>query len=233
MSGGSNVIFGIGALFLMVGLAGTAQAQSPYEPYDWSGSYIGLEGGPATGSSKHFDSSGFTSGWFSTDGGILGVTGGHNWQDNNIVYGIEGDMSWAAIAGSTSGFYDEACGGTYPNCGSRLNDLGTARGRIGWAFGNIMPYLTAGVAFGDVKGLEGDVPANHAAGAGSAYHAGWTAGLGVEEQFMPNWSAKIEYLHADLGNGPTFTDTFADGSTAVQNVDFNTDIVRFGINYRF
>ena len=68
---------------------------------------------------------------------------------------------------------------------------------------------------------------------GSAYHAGWTAGLGVEEQFMPNWSAKVEYLHADLGNGPTFTDTFADGATAVQNVDFNTDIVRFGINYRF
>ena len=55
----------------------------------------------------------------------------------------------------------------------------------------------------------------------------------VTVQLMPNWSAKVEYLHADLGNGPTFTDIFADGSAAVQNVDFNTDIVRLGVNYPF
>jgi len=29
---------------------------------------------------------------------------------------------------------------------------------------------------------------------------GWTAGGGVEWMFMPNWSAKAEYLYYDLGN---------------------------------
>ena len=96
-----------------------------------------------------------------------------------------------------------------------------------------MPYATAGLAFGEVNGSEGDIPANGAAGSGSTYRVGWAAGAGVEDQFMPHWSAKLEYLHVDLGNGPVFTDNLGGGSTAAQNVGFHTNILRGGINYKF
>jgi opacity protein-like surface antigen len=29
---------------------------------------------------------------------------------------------------------------------------------------------------------------------------GWTVGGGIEAAISPNWSAKVEYLHVDLGN---------------------------------
>jgi len=75
---------------------------------------------------------------------------------------------------------------------------------------------------------------------------GWTAGVGGEWMFAPNWSAKAEYLYYDLGSASlnnsqlvTTNGTFPGaGGPAIVNVQsnslkFNGSIARFGINYHF
>ena len=53
--------------------------------------------------------------------------------------------------------------------------------------------------------------------------------MGLEYGFLGPWSAKIEYLYADLGNA-----TCGAASCSVDtSVSFKTSIVRFGVNYRF
>ena len=59
--------------------------------------------------------------------------------------------------------------------------------------------------------------------------AGWTAGAGLEYAFLGNWSAKLEYLYADLGT------SICDLASARRrsNVNFPANIVRAGLNYKF
>jgi len=86
-----------------------------------------------------------------------------------------------------------------------------------------MPYITGGVAFANAK-------LTTAAGASdSNTQIGWTAGLGVEYAFMGNWSAKLEYLYADLGKATCGSGT----CTTDTDVDIKANIVRVGLNYRF
>ncbi|MHB2025624.1 MAG: outer membrane protein [Elusimicrobiota bacterium] len=228
---------GVAFLLAATVIARKAHAQRAVMPYaspvNWNGPYFGLAGGGGWGSSHHSDSTGFNSGSLPISGGLLGGAAGYNWQTGHIVFGAEGDMSWADIAGVTAGLPGQLCGGAASNCRTRLADLGTARGRIGYSFGSIMPYATAGLAFGDINGSEGDIPANGAAGSGNAYRVGWTVGAGIEDALAPHWSVKLEYLHVDLGAGPVFTDTFSNGSTVLQHVSFRSDIIRAGINYSF
>jgi outer membrane immunogenic protein len=213
---------------------GPARAQSFLEGpiANWSGPYFGVEGGYGWGSSDH-RALGFDSGSFAVDGGLVGGTAGYNWQSGPLVLGLEGDMSWTDMSGATTGSPFAPCGGAVPACRTRLDSLGTARARLGYSLGSFMPFVTGGLAVGDLHGSEGDVPANGAAGSGDTYRVGWTVGGGVEDQFTPHWSGKLEYLHVDLGNGPVFTDTMPSGATAAQHVDFRTDILRAGINYKF
>jgi outer membrane immunogenic protein len=222
-----KLLLGTVSILALAGMASGANAQNLFSgsPVNWTGAYAGVEGGYGWGSSSHSDSTGFNSGSFSANGGLVGGTLGYNWQmASPLVLGVEGDMSWADMGGSTAG----PCSGT---CGTRLSDFGTMRGRVGYSFGQIMPYATGGLAFGDLHGGEGGAPG--AAGSGNTYRLGWVAGAGVEDAFAPHWSAKLEYLHADLGNGPVFDDTFTGGSTAAEHVNFQTDIIRGGINYKF
>lgn len=218
------------AVAALVGAGAVAHAQTmPMfggPTVNWTGAYAGAEGGYGWGTSRHSDNTGFNSGSFGASGGLVGGTLGYNWQlpNNPFVVGVEGDMSWADMSGSTGG----ACSGA---CSTKLSDLGTVRGRVGYAVGTWMPYATGGLAFGDLSGSEGG--AAGASGAGSTYRVGWTAGAGVEDAFAPHWSAKLEYLHVDLGTGPVFDDTFAGGGGAAEHVSFQTDIVRGGINYKF
>ena len=177
--------------------------------YNWTGAYVGINGGGAWGRSN-WSSAGTD---FKTSGGLVGGTIGYNWQTGPAVFGLEGDLDWSNVKGST------ACGGF--SCETRNNWLGTFRGRIGYAFNRVMPYVTGGLAVGNVK-------ASSALGSSDETRAGWTLGGGIEANIVGPWSAKIEYLYADLGK----TDCAACvvGGT---DVSFHANIVRAGLNYRF
>ena len=82
---------------------------------------------------------------------------------------------------------------------------------------------TAGAAFADVKANLGPCPGSCA----EKSRGGWTAGVGLEGMFAPNWSAKIEYLHYDLGESIHYS-----AGIPITALD-RGDIVRAGINYHF
>ena len=196
------------------------KAPAYFAPYNWSGFYIGINGGGGWGDSDWSNAFGST-GSFDISGGVVGGTIGYNWQVNQFVFGIEGDIDWSSIKGSTaSGF----CAGLA--CETRNNWLGTVRGRIGYAFDRFMPYVTGGLAVGDVKST--------VVGFGSSTdtQTGWTAGGGLEMSIAGPWTAKVEYLYVDLGD-TSCNAVSCGGFGAPTDVDFRANIVRAGVNYRF
>jgi outer membrane immunogenic protein len=180
-------------------------------PYTWSGFYIGVNGGGGLGRSN-WD----TAGAFNVDGGLVGGTIGYNYQFGRAVLGVEGDLDWSGLRGSTTG------AGCPAGCTTNDSWLSTVRGRLGYAADRFMPYITGGGAFGNIN-------ASTPGGGGSATNAGWTIGAGLEFAIAGNWTAKAEYLYVDLGH---FNCGISCGAVT-DNVSFNANIVRGGINYRF
>lgn len=187
-----------------------------YAPaYNWSGFYLGINGGGGWGRSDWT-----TTGSFDTSGGLVGGTIGYNYQMNQVVVGVEGDIDWANINGTTN-VGCTAVGGTA--CQTSDNWLSTVRGRLGYAADRFLPYVTGGAAFGDIKasgpGLSGVDTTN----------AGWTVGGGIEFAIAGHWTAKAEYLYVDLGN----VSCGAACGAVTQNVSWRANIGRVGVNYRF
>ena len=122
---------------------------------------------------------------FDVSGGMVGGTVGYNWQIGQFVVGVEGDIDWAGIKGSTT-----CCAG---RCKTRNTWLATVRGRLGYAFDRFLPYVTGGLRSATSARPPG-FPG------GSTTNAGWTVGAGVEFGIASNVSVKAEYLYVDLGN---------------------------------
>jgi outer membrane immunogenic protein len=195
------------------------RAPATYVPFfTWNGFYLGINAGYGFGRSTWTDTiTQATTGSFNVNGGLVGGTAGYNLQLSTIVVGLEGDIDWSNIKGSTT----TNCVST---CETSNSWLGTARGRIGYAFDRFLPYVTAGAAFGNVKGS--------VAGFGnfSKTQVGWTGGAGLEYAFFDNWSAKFEYLYVDLGTATC--DVTCSGGDPL-NATFKTNILRGGVNYKF
>ncbi|MFZ3352114.1 MAG: outer membrane protein [Xanthobacteraceae bacterium] len=217
-----------------------AQAPAAYVPvvtpvYNWSGVYIGINGGYGFGSTDWSSPTAGVvgTGTFNTNGGLVGGTVGFNFQSGQIVYGIEGDWDWAGIKGtsSTATATIGACPGAMPcSFETSSNWLSTVRGRVGYAFDRVLIYATGGGAAGDVKATftNPNIPVT---GSTNSTEWGWTAGAGVEAALTENVTVKVEYLFVDLQNG-NCSPTICGGGTAVP-VSFDASIVRAGLNFKF
>ena len=182
--------------------------------YNWSGFYLGINGGGGWGHSN-WDTS---SDRIGLSGGLVGGTAGYNWQIGSAVLGLEGDIDWANLKGTSSSTLCPA------GCSTSDTWLSTVRGRAGYAFGGVLPYLTGGLAVGDIRAATPGF-----AGASNT-SAGWTAGGGIEFGLTGNWSAKAEYLYVDLGK---FNCGTACNGLPTDNVSMHDNVVRAGVNYRF
>ena len=208
----ASVALALGAGLVSANAADIQQRSMPVKApayvqpvYNWTGPYIGISGGYGWGTSDYSGGGGND-----PSGGIFGATIGYNWQMGTLVTGIEGDISW-------SGLRDTGiC--TTGACRTENNWLGTVRGRLGYNAGRWMPYVTGGLAVGDIDARITGV------GTSDKTKAGWTIGGGVEAAIAGPWTAKVEYLYVDLGKGDTI---------GTQRPDFTTNIVRAGLNYRF
>jgi outer membrane immunogenic protein len=181
--------------------------------YNWSGFYVGVNGGGGWGTSNWN-----SAGSLNVSGAVIGGTAGVNWQMGHAVLGLEGDVDWSNLKGTTTSAFCPA------GCTTNNDWLATVRGRAGYAFDRFLPYVTGGVAVGDIKastpGFAGATQTN----------AGWTAGGGVELALTNNWTAKAEYLHVDLGN---MNCGFNCGVAPNNSVSLKSDVVRGGVNFRF
>jgi outer membrane immunogenic protein len=192
--------------------------------FDWTGFYAGINGGYGWGRSSWSDPVfGFSSGGFDASGGLLGGQIGYNWQTGPWVLGIETDADWTNIKGSTTGLGGACLAYAGGQCTTTQDWFGTTRARVGYVFDNWLPYVTGGVAYGDIGITQLGASATDT-------RAGWAVGAGAEYSFNRNWSAKLEYLHLDLGTA-TFFGAAANSPTL--KAPLTDDIVRAGINYHW
>jgi high affinity Mn2+ porin len=225
-----RVFAGVG--FSLLALDGAAVAADlPFKApvfkavYDWTGFYLGGHVGYGGGSFGPGTNPLPEQGVFfphSVTGLIGGYQAGYVRQfSNHVVLGIEADASFSSPF--------DAPAVTPAPFSTTLDYVGTLRGRIGYAFGTLLPYVTGGFAWG-----HGHV--NFDDGGGNAIllraqnQFGWTAGAGVEFAVSGNWTAKLEYNYIDLARRSY---DLSDGGLPGINVDPKINLVKFGLNYRF
>jgi outer membrane immunogenic protein len=145
-----------------------------------------------------------------------------------LVFGVEGDVSFANVEGSVLSAGIVPC--FVEGCTARLSWLGTARARLGFGGRDLLPYITGGAAVGHVAGsADNGGCSSPPIGPPCSYDEtrwGWTAGGGVEFRLGRGWSAKVEYLYVNLGT-PTFSAPPATSS------NFAFSVVRGGLNFHF
>jgi outer membrane immunogenic protein len=184
------------------------------QAYNWTGFYIGANGGGGWGHS--FWNAQPTG--VGLSGGLAGGTAGYNWQTGKVVLGVEGDVDWSGLQGTRTSIPCPA------GCTTSDTWLSTVRGRVGYAFDRIMPYVTGGLAVGDIRA------ATPGFAGGTSTNAGWTVGAGLEVALPGNWTAKAEYLRVDLGN---FNCGVGCGVSPTDNVSLHENVFRAGVNYHF
>ena len=108
--------------------------------YNWTGFYAGINAGYGWGTSD-WDLSSRSK---RAQGFLVGGTLGYNYQTGSFVWGIEGDIAWSDVKGSSTA-------ASASTCETANRWLGTTRGRLGYAFDRFLPYITGGAAFGSVR----------------------------------------------------------------------------------
>jgi outer membrane immunogenic protein len=195
---------------------------------DWNGGYIGLHGGYGW---ARFDQpivlgfGGSNETRIDATGGFGGLQGGYNWLfAPHGLFGLELDSSWGNVGGS---------GRTWPPIIQpavlvthvKLDDLGTARLRLGYVAGDTLLYVAGGAAYAREKASDS------AGGVAKMGHFGWTAGAGIERMFAAGWSWKAEYSYADLGRYRYETFGGAGDLRERKNSSVTLGAVKIGINY--
>jgi outer membrane immunogenic protein len=218
-------------------LGGLSPTVGPLKPnfkvpiYDWTGFYVGVNGGGSWGESRqdHVLNPSMTTGDFPGAGWLAGGTIGFNAQIDQVVYSLEGDLDWARFKGSS------ACGLDVLSCTTQSDYLGTVRARLGYVWADRwLPYMTGGAAFGDI--IQGFSPAVGTNSGTTSNRVGWTVGGGIQVglagPWPGKWSIKMEYLYVDLG---TFSCTIACSGIAGQitNTTLTEEVARVGVDYRF
>jgi outer membrane immunogenic protein len=239
------------------------KAAPPLMPalYNWSGVYVGVEGGAVMGQrTQWFEQSAtdivlpacnpckvpvpapgptVTNSGDPVDvghplhGGFVGGEAGFNWQSGRWVFGIEGDGNWAELEEALTCDPFDGAGFT---CGSRIRSFWTARGRIGYALGptgSFLAYVTAGGVWARQSARIGTLTAPFVTFEQWKDTAGWTAGIGAEYGITPWLSVKGEVLFVDLAGKNYDLAGCTLSECEPVHVQHNFVMARMGLNWRF
>ena len=194
---------------------------------NWAGFYFGIQGGYAYADTDvHLHLDGFwendpneqpTDFWvpeklaiehqvkdLSTDGGSLGGMFGYNLQFNHWVVGAEaaGSYLWLRDSGNTGIFGSPITDNTYRIEESfKTHYLFTFGPRLGYEFCRWMPYVTGGLAVGDIDFHQNVIETNFAYqqnGSEDDTNLGWMVGAGLEYKLNNHWSVRAQYQYIDL-----------------------------------
>jgi outer membrane immunogenic protein len=242
------VLAAIAALIAGPGVAADLPVRAPaYKAaplaavWSWSGLYIGIDGGYGFGNDPFSqtvvrpggNAASFEKSVVAPKGGFFGGQMGYNWQVGNIVFGVEGDAQWSGQHDKVCGFLCEAAVGFVEatTVEQKLKWFATARGRLGWANESYLLYVTGGGAWAGIDETDAFIDAGLTFVAGSSRtKSGWAVG-GIETRLWGDWTAKLEYLHIDLGSATSVLPV--SGASIITDSRIRDDIVRAGINYKF
>ena len=228
-------------------------APPPVQIWNWTGFYIGVNGGYGWNESQDVGVTGsalivgaqpvvvpFSVPGLKPEGGLVGGTVGYNWQFGRGLVGIEADFDWADIRDSRFVGLPVGAPLLVTSASQKIDFFGTVRGRLGFlATDQLLLFATGGLAYANVKN---NANVNELVGLQRQFIAssdeiryGWTVGAGAEWKFAPNWSVKGEYLWYDLGGQTIRGNQTNPVNTefALYSFDTRGSIVRAGINYQF
>lgn len=218
---------------------------------NWTGAYIGAQGGYGWGKTQWPDVFGVVapgdslprydnSGWLA--GGTIGV----NAQSGSFVFGVEGEILATDIKGNTATSASNAGGVANSTFSNKIDWLALASARAGFVVGDrLMLYGKGGVAIAQEQHsatASQNIPALSVALSGKAVHTGVVVGAGGEYAIAPNWSVKVEYDYIKMfAQQAHFTvnavgSVFGAGGTTAQTASHITQdlhLMKFGVNYHF
>jgi outer membrane immunogenic protein len=238
-----KLLFATVASLLTLSAAQAADIVEPPAVYDWTGPYIGLQGGYAWGGgdvdqTDKSDPDIVGVNVDSLDGGgfVGGLHAGYLMQSDNLVFGVEGDIEYADIRDDAT--VEVLPPPVQPNLGSLERDidwLGSLRLRAGFAMDRALIYATGGLAVGGAN-LDADLSPAAASSSvttdlNDGTQWGWTIGGGIEYALTDELSARIEYRYTDLGKTDVkYTQEPFSFKEEVEN-DFHA--VRAGLSWHF
>jgi outer membrane immunogenic protein len=201
--------------------------------YDWSGFYIGANGGWGSSRNSWDSVAPFTAGpegSHDATGGVAGGQIGYRWQAGTWVFGLEAQGDWADLKGDNlstlfgAGFRNE----------SRIDAFGLFTGQIGYAFNNVLFYVKGGAAVTDNRNrIFSTALGTQLASTGDDTRWGGTVGVGLEYGFAPNWSAAVEYDHLFMQDRTLNFTTPAGAAFGSDRISQDVDLVTVRVNYRF
>jgi outer membrane immunogenic protein len=200
--------------------------------YDWSGFYLGINGGWGS-SHKCWDSvAPFLiggEGCHDATGGTVGGQIGYRWQTGTWVFGLEGQGNWADFNGSNAslrfpGFANE----------TRINAFGLFTGQIGYAANNVLFYVKGGAAVTGEQFRIRAIPSGILfATANDDTRWGASVGAGVEFGFAPNWTAGVEYNHLFMQDRTVNFGLGTAAALAADRIQQDVDLVTVRVNYKW
>jgi outer membrane immunogenic protein len=279
---GATFCFATSGLAFAADMAVKAPPPAPAPVYSWTGWYAGVNAGASMGNANtDFNVSPvlgpagapFTFAHSFSDrdypsGFIGGGQIGYNWQYSPlIVVGLEADIQGAleqesaTLTNSFNDFGGEVSTQTVTSYTTQIDWFGTVRGRIGYLWGNgeVLSYVTGGLAYGEVKingtnttsftcfpiGCGSTVTGSLSQAFGhSQVNTGWVLGYGTEGRLAtPGWTYKVETLYMDLGHldatgvttglSETNQGVPLHGGQVTTQTHFTDWILRAGLNYQF
>ena len=237
---------GLGALLLTSPVSAADLAARPYTKaptpmisavYDWSGFYIGLNGG---GGSSH-NCWNLTSdngvalantpreGCHDATGGLVGGQIGYRWQSASWVFGVEAQGDWADLKGSSA-----SATAIIPfNNRTKIDGIGLFTGQVGYAWSNILLYVKGGAAVTDNKYSNAFTATGVVFNTARDTRWGGTVGAGIEIGFAPNWSFAVEYDHLFMGTPNIVFPASAIAVSRADNLRQDVDMATVRVNYRW
>jgi outer membrane immunogenic protein len=198
--------------------------------YDWTGFYIGGNGG--WGSSRNcwgnFTNFIVPEGCNSRSGGMIGGQGGYRWQAGQFVFGLEAEGDWTSMRGSLPSV-------NFPGTtnSSKVTSVGLFTGQIGYAMDAALFYLKGGAALTNNNFLNYNTLSGVGLYYATTHKLGATVGVGFEYGFTPNWSAGIEYDHLFMGNANNSFSCVAGCAAVVNTISQDVDMFTVRANYKF
>jgi outer membrane immunogenic protein len=227
-----------------------APIAAPIAAYNWSGCYIGANGGGkwgrysgdvATAGVVGFAFPGALPGVVTANnddfssGGMGGGQIGCQWQSGAFVWGLEGDIDATSVRQTFVA--PVGVGGLIaPGDAVEFRNRWQAsiRGRIGYAWDRFMIYATGGVAFADVRATLAPVGIGFVTFEDSQTLTGGTVGGGLEYGITDNLSLGVEYRFSKFGHENfAFATTPILGVPVTANSDLETHEVTARLNWRF
>jgi outer membrane immunogenic protein len=209
--------------------------------YDWSGFYIGINGGGGS-SRKCWDLVNnlgtpivpiAAEGCHDATGGTVGGQIGYRWQASSWVFGLEAQGNWADFKGSNTNLFFTPPAFTPLSDRSRIDAFGLFTGQIGYAWNNVLLYVKGGAAVTDDQYRTFSIPAGVLIDRANETRWGGTVGAGLEFGFAPNWSVGVEYDHLFMGTRNVTATSPAGLFSATDRIRQDVDMGLVRVNYRW